>query len=125
MSHQEQSRAYARLECKQQLDDGRARGAVEISRRLVGKQDLGFMHNGAGERYALLLAAGELSWIMVEAMGQRDRLQRLRGPREGVGARQKLKRHGDILERRHGRHQMEGLEYDPDMPAAEARERIL
>ena len=36
-----------------------------------------------------------------------------------------LERHRDVFQRRHGRDQMERLEHDPDIAAAEARQRVL
>jgi hypothetical protein len=44
---------------------------------------------------------------------------------EGVVNARKFERHGDILQRGHGRNEMEGLKDDADILAAEARQRIL
>src|SRR5256885_14638385 len=74
---------------------------------------------------ALLLAAGELGWIVVHAIAQADRGKLGRGALECVGSARELKRHRDVLQRGHGRDEMETLEHDSDMAAAKARERIL
>ena len=58
-------------------------------------------------------------------MAEADRLQCSRAALEGVAAPGELQRHGDVLQRRHGRDQMEGLEHDADVLAAEARQRVL
>ena len=36
-----------------------------------------------------------------------------------------FERHGDVLQRGHGRNQVEGLEDDADVPAAKARQLVL
>ena len=46
--------------------------AVEISRRLVGQQDPGIVREGARDRDALLLAAGELRRIVMTASLEAD-----------------------------------------------------
>ena len=80
---------------------------------------------GAGQRHALLLAARELAGIVAEAVAEADRAQRRLGAVEGVGAAGEFQRDRDVLQRRHGRDQVEGLEHDADMVAAEARQRVL
>src|SRR5438067_1558208 len=45
-------------------DDGRVLG-VEVPRRLVGEDECGLGDDGAGERHALLLAAGKLQGLVV------------------------------------------------------------
>ena len=49
----------------------------------------------------------------------------LRGALVRVGDAGEFERHRDVLERRHGRDQVERLEHDPDIAAAEARQRVL
>jgi hypothetical protein len=45
---------------EEQICDYRARALVEVSRRLVGEQELGLDDHGTGQRYALAFAAAEL-----------------------------------------------------------------
>ena len=45
----------------------------------------------------------------------------LAGAGEGVGRAGQLQRHGDVLQRRHGRQEVERLEHDADAPAAKPR----
>ena len=62
---------------------------------------------------------------MVQALAEPDRRQFGGGALEGILGAGELQRHRDILQRRHGREQMKGLEYDPDMAAAESRQSVL
>ena len=57
---------------EQQIDHLRAGGLVEIAGRLVGDQDRRIGRERAGERDALLLAAGKLRRIMMQPLGQAD-----------------------------------------------------
>ena len=63
--------------------------------------------------------------IMMQAIAEADRGQFLRGAFCGVGIAGELQRHRDVLQRRHGRDQVERLEDDADLPAAETREIVL
>ena len=108
------------------VDDLAAGRLVEIAGRLVGDEDRGMRRQRARERDALLLAARKLRRIMREALAEPDRCE-LAPSRalERVGGAGELERHRDVLERRHGRDEVEGLEHDADLAAAKARERIL
>src|SRR6185437_15084610 len=79
----------------------------------------------AGKRDALLLAAGELSGIMLEPRAKPDGLKLAFGSRERIPGAGEFERHRDILERGHGGDQVEGLEHDSDAAAAEAGKRVL
>ena len=46
----------------EQGDDLVARGVIEVSRRLVSEQHRRFLDECAGDRYPLLLTAGQLRW---------------------------------------------------------------
>src|SRR5689334_3758943 len=59
-------------EFEEHLDDRLARFRVEVAGRFIGKKDLWTMNEGAGERDALLFAAGELEWVMIEPFGKPD-----------------------------------------------------
>ena len=122
---QHQRHAALGMLVEEQIDDLLARGLVEIAGRLVGDEDGGIGCQRARERHALLLAAGELRRIMMQAIAEPDRLQLLGCALVGIGIAGELERHGDVLQRRHGRDQMEGLEDDADLAAAEAGQRVL
>ena len=51
---------------------------VERAERLVEQDQPRLADDGAGERHALLLAAGELRGIALAEIAERDQLQRLR-----------------------------------------------
>ena len=56
---------------------------------------------------------------------QADRRQLMRGARKSVAFAGEFERHRDVFQRRHGWDQVEGLEDDADIAAAEAREIVL
>ena len=62
---------------------------------------------------------------MVAPLRQADLGEFGRGAFVGVGDAGEFERHRDIFERRHGGDEVEGLEDDADIAAAEARQRIL
>ncbi len=125
MGDEHQRRPALPVQVEHQIDDLRAGRRVEIAGRLVGEQDRRLDHEGAGERHALLLAAGQFGGIVGGAVGKPDLRQLGPGAFEGVGAAGELERHGDVFQRRHVLDQVEGLEDDADVVAAKAGERVL
>ena len=61
----------------------------------------------------------------MQPVAEADRFKFLRGARRGIGIAGQFQRHRDILQRGHGRDQMERLEHDADLAAAKARQRVL
>ena len=110
---------------KQKLDDLAAGRLVKIAGRLVGHEDRRIRRDRARKRHALLLAAGELRRIVRQPAAKTDGDQLALGAAEGVVHAGQFERHGDILQRRHGRDEMEGLKDNADMFAAKARQRVL
>ena len=88
---------------EQAVDDDAAGGAVEVAGRLVGQDDAHAGGEGAGDGDALLLAAGKLARIVPQPMAEADGPQLLFGPRERLRGALELERHGDVLQRGHGR----------------------
>ncbi len=70
---------------EEQVDDLLAGGLIEIAGRLVRHQNGGIGRQRAGERDALLLAAGQLRRIMMQAIAEADRGQFLRRARAASG----------------------------------------
>jgi hypothetical protein len=103
----------------------RAGFAIQVAGRLIGQQQRRLRSECAGERHALLLTAGKLAGIMGGAVLQPNRFQPCGGAVESVGETCEFQRDRDILQRRHGRDQVERLEHDADMVAAEARQPVL
>ena len=64
----------------QDVEHAGARGRVEVAGRLVGEDDGGAGDERAGDRDALLLAAGELGGPVRGAVGEADHLEQLREP---------------------------------------------
>jgi acyl-CoA thioesterase I len=122
---QHESRVALAVQREHQLDDLLARRQVEVAGRLVGEQDRRLHHQRTGERHTLLLAAGELGGIVGEPLGEADTVELGRGAGERVGAAGKLQRHGDVFKRGHVLDEMEGLEDDADIGAAEPGQGIL
>ena len=96
---------------------------VEVSGRLVGKDQGRLVHQAARDRDALLLAAGELHRPMVRALGQADpserlarQLVRLAALHPGV-----LTGERDVLERGQRRDQVERLEHEAHRRGPKAR----
>ena len=103
----------------QQLEDLHAGTEVELAGRLVGEQDRVPGRERAGDRDALLLAAGELVREVV-GRGSRarpGRASRVATPR-GVAAAGDVGAELDVLERGQRREQVEGLEDEADRVAA-------
>ena len=124
MGDQEQRHVALPLEPEQQLDDLAAGVLVEIAGGLVGEQQLGVVAERPGERRALLLAA-QLAGVVVGARGEADLGEALAGLGEGIAGARQLERHGDVLERGHGRDEVERLEQNTDLTATEQREAVL
>ena len=109
----------------QQLHDVPAVRAVEVAGRLVGEHDRRVVRQRAGERHALLLAAGQLRRIVVGAPGQSDFFEQPLGARADVRCAGNLHRHGDVLVGGERRNQMEELEDEADLLPAQLRQRVL
>ena len=65
MGNEHERRPAMAIERDQQIEDVGAVPRIEIARRLVGQQEPRFVGEGARDRNPLLLAAGELRWIVV------------------------------------------------------------
>ncbi len=97
--------------------------AVEVAGRFVGEQDERAGDDGAGDGDALLLAAGEFGRRVVLPAGQADHRQRL--ARRGVAVLGVFtaieQRQLDVLLRRSPGEQIETLENEAEVVAAQER----
>ena len=125
MGDQDERRAVGARQLEQEVHDLLAGGAVEIAGRLVGQQELGPTHEGAGDGDALLLAARELRGVVADAMARARRAAAPTGELEGIGATGELQRQRHVLVRRHGRNEMEALEDDADVVAPQPRPGVV
>jgi len=80
---------------------------------------------GSCDRDPLLLAAGELAGTVCEALGQAEGFDDLRQHRAVRLAARELKRQQDVLLGSEGGKQVEGLEHEPDLVAADLGDRPL
>src|ERR1700733_3089586 len=103
-------------ELLKQGDDLVAGVLVEVAGRLVGEQHLGLLDQRAGDRDALLLAAGQLGREVPGPVGEPDRGERLGRARlaRRVADPERYQRRLDVLLRRQRRYQVERLEDEPD-----------
>ena len=103
-------------------------GPVALSRFPVGssaEQDGRVVRQRAGNRHALLFAARELRRIVMHAIAQPDFAHERIRASSRVLHTGNLHRHEHVLERGERRQQVEELEDDPDLLAAEPGERLL
>ena len=114
-----------RRTCSSRSRMWRAVGAVEIPGRLVGEHQRRIVGQRARDRHALLLAARELRRIVMAAIVQPHLVEQRLGAGGGIGAARDLHRHLDVLERGQRRHQVEELEDEADLLAAQARQRVF
>src|SRR5438128_2371584 len=71
------------------------------------------------------IAPGKLGRVMGGAIPQADGVELACRDIERVRDAGEFQRHRDVLDRRHGRNQVKGLEHDADVTAAVSRERVL
>jgi len=99
----------------EEVDDRRPRVRIEIAGRLVGQQEGRIAHESPGRGHALLLAPGQGSRSVLQAVGQAHPVQNGSGallPLGGGNARKK-QRKGHILPSRHGGHEVKLLKHQP------------
>ena len=87
---------------------------VEAGERLVHEHHRRARDDGAGERHALLLAAGKDVRVFVGEVRQPDALQRRQRLARRVGLGQRLEAEGDVAEDRQVREEREILEHQAD-----------
>ena len=106
----------------QQVEDGSCTGLVNVSGRLVRKDDGWPVCEGPRNRHALLLPTAQLVWSMAEPVTQTDPGKQVGGLAAPVRLPVARHRHGnqDILQGRECAKQVEGLEDDPDLPSTQS-----
>ena len=80
---------------------------------------------GARQRDALLLAAGELGGVVVAALAEADALEQGARARRAAAPAGELERQQDVLERGQVRQQLERLEDEADLPPPQPRQGVL
>src|SRR6266567_7344542 len=96
---------------------------VEVPGGLVGEQDGGLATQRSRHRYALLLAARKLRWVVLHPVRHPDFFQRLGGPRLALRTRHPAVSKGqlDIFVNVQVADQVEALEDKADFTVADAR----
>ncbi|KAG1554821.1 hypothetical protein G6F50_012938 [Rhizopus delemar] len=99
---------------------------VECAGRFIGQDHLATIHQRARDRYALLLAAGQLARLVVHAVTQAQPLQQLLGTRVAhrAGAAGVYRWHFHVAARIQIAQQVVALEDETEMLAAQPRQRI-
>ena len=95
---------------------------VQRTGGLVGQQDRRLVDQRAGDGHALLLATGEFAGPVRRALAQAHRRQRFaaRGACVRAGGTLRVaQRHGHVVQRAHARQQVEALEHEADLVAAQ------
>lgn len=110
---------------KQKIGDLFARVGIEVAGRFIGYQYGWRRGECAGDGHTLLLAAGKLAGIMIEALAETDSDQFTLGDFERVRNVCQFQRHCDIFQCGHVGDEVEGLKNDANVAAAEIRERVL
>ena len=97
---------------------------VEIGQRFVQQQALRLDDQGAGQRDALLLAAGQLVGLGVRAVGQLDEFQRAQGARADLGPLQAahFEAEGDVFAQ--GQVRPEGIALEDHAHVAPVRRQM-
>ncbi len=100
------------VELFEQVDDLATGLRIEVSGGLVGEHDIGIVGEGARDRDALALAAGELDGAMVEALAEADRVEQSLGTGAAFAASDTGERECDLDVLSRGQHlqEIEGLE---------------
>lgn len=79
MGDEDECGAGFTIETEKHFNDRLAGFRVEVAGGFIGKEDLRPMDKGAGERDALLFAAGKLEWVMIEAVAETNLRQQVFG----------------------------------------------
>src|SRR6056297_772730 len=106
----------------QEGQDLAAGAAVEIAGRFVPEDDVRLAHQGSCDGHPLLLTAGEFGRPVAETTAQADGGDHLVEPRTVGLLAGEIEREEDVLCCGQGRHQVERLEDEADLLAAQAGE---
>ena len=131
MCDQHQGRLEFLVELLHQFDHTPARLPVQVTGRLIGKQNPRLVGERPCKGHPLLLTTRELSRIVARTVPQSHPFQKRHRPRtNGVSilarsALSKLHGHHHVLESRQRGEEMEGLEYEPYVVCAKPRSTVF
>jgi hypothetical protein len=122
VSHEHQSCTHCRVELEDQAHDlGRGFG-VEIACGFIGKQDLRAVHKRARDRDPLLLAAGELNWVVIESTIETNAFEQIGGATARVVFAADLRRDHDVFQRGERRQKLKALKHKAEEYVTDARQ---
>ena len=100
---------------------------VEVPGGLVRQDDGGIVHQGAGDGDALALTAGQLVGLVVHALPEFDRLQRLHGALLALGGGRSVVDQGqlDVVQGGGPGEQVEGLEDEADLLVPDVGQLVI
>ena len=123
MRHQNDGEAALPVELDQRIHDFVRGAGVQVAGGFVGQQHRRRIDQGAGDGDALLLAAGKLAGRVAFAVRQAEQLQRLAGQGGALGPGQMGRgidqRQLDIFQRAGARQEIEALEHEAELFAAD------
>ena len=122
---QNHSGALLLLQGRHHLKDSSARRRVQVSRRLVGKEQRGSRRECPGDRDSLLFASGELARVVVTSIRKPHSVEESIGFGAGRSLSSELHRQQDVLSGRQVLEQVEGLEHETDVLATKNGELVL
>ena len=125
--HQDRA-ALGAVELAQDAQDLAAAARVEVAGRLVGEHQLGLQQQRAGDRDALLLAARQLAGRVRRAVAEPDEVEqrRARGRAIAASARRAISAGSSTFSSAvSDGQQVEELEDEADVVAAQARQRLV
>ena len=124
--HEKQRSPLAAVEIEQHFEDMTAIGAVEVAGGLV-RQDEGRSANESPcDRHPLLLAAGKLDRVVVEAIRKADTFQKFSSARRTLMAVDpKVERKQDVFLSGQGGDQLVGLKHESDLAPAQHRHLVF
>jgi hypothetical protein len=119
--------AFAPDQVLQQHHDRPSGLGVQLTGRLVSQEERRAIREGASDRDALLLAAGQLVGPVVDPVPEADELEQLAHARVALAwlRADEPQRHLDVLRGREDRHQPERLEDEADVAPPESHELRL
>src|SRR5262245_18139517 len=125
MGHQDKRRAGCGIEVKNQPHDFLCGLRVEVTRGLVGEKNLGPIHERASDRNPLLLSAGKLNRVVIQAVFETDPLQQICGAATGVIFTADLRGHHHVLQSGQRRQQLAALEDETDKLVADLSQLLF
>lgn len=126
MGDHDECGALFAVELDEEVEDDATVGGVEIAGGLVGEEDGGLGHEGAGEGDALLLTTTELDWVVGGAVEEADLIEELTCTGHAVaGGTSEFVGEENVFFRSESGDQLVALEYEADFGAADARHAVF